>query len=142
MSRELEESPEPDPDEPEPRTTAIAGGCLYTLLLMASVIWLLVRDRIAALQAASIGEHGIPAALGAGLGVGLAGFAVFALLLSRLPSTAPVAAQARKIFARMGDTPILSLVVLGAVAEEMFFRLAVQDQGWASACSPRRPRTL
>lgn len=125
VSRELDESPDP---EPEPRTTAIAGGCLYTALLIASVVWLLLRGRISALQAASIGDHGVAAALGSGLGVGLAGFAIFALLLSRLPSIAPLHAQARKIFAPMGDTPILTLVVLGAVAEEMFFRLAVQDQ--------------
>lgn len=127
MSLDPERNPDGDPML-EPRSTALAGGCLYSLLLIASVVWLQLRDRIAVLRTAAIGDHGLPVALGAGLAVGLTGFGIFVLVQRRLPGDAPMVTQARRIFAPMGEAPVLTLVLLGAVAEEMFFRLAVQDQ--------------
>jgi len=121
----------PDPDlepPPDPRTTAIACGCFFTVLLLASVVWLMLRGRLELVRTAAIGEHGAAMAAGIGLAVGLTGYVIYARALSRLPSFARMAAQVRQIFRSMGETSTLSLVLFEAVAEEMFFRLAVQDQ--------------
>jgi len=112
---------------PEPRITAIAGGCLYSVLLAASVVWLTLRDRIDILQTAAIGRHGVVVALGTGLIVGLAGYGVFAAAMTRLRAVATAAARVREMLGTIGEAPLLALVLIGAVAEEMFFRLAVQD---------------
>lgn len=123
--------PSGDPEAetpPEPRTTAIAGGCLYSLLLIASVCWLQLRDRIELVSTAALGEHGAALALATGLGVGLGGYTLYAFGLSRLRSLAVIRRHARQMFGPMGEARTLTLVLVGAVAEEMFFRLAVQDQ--------------
>ena len=128
MNRELDERPDPGAEDPDPRTTMIAGGCLYTALLTASVIWLAVRDRIELLHTAALGRHGAPLAAAAGLTVGVAGYAVFALLLQRRAAVVAVTAQVRRMLAGVAEAPILATVLFGAVSEEVFFRLAVQDQ--------------
>ena len=125
------DEPVGDPDEdpmPEPRTTAIAGGCLYTLMLTASVTWLAARDRLSQLPEAALGEHGVLIAAASGLGLGLLGYGFHSLVLRRLSVVTAMAAQVRQLFGAMGEGPVLTLVLIGAVAEELFFRLAVQDQ--------------
>lgn len=117
-----------DPGDASPRAIVTAGGCLYFALLTAGLAWLVWRERLAALPERAVGEFGVPVAAVAGLAVGLAGAAVFAVGVRRLPAVAPIVAEARRIFEPMGESAILVLVLLGAVAEEVFFRLAVQDR--------------
>ncbi|MCA8974460.1 MAG: hypothetical protein KDC98_07045 [Planctomycetes bacterium] len=127
MSAPPEDQSDPD-SEPPPRATAIAGGCFYTVLLLASVVWLMLRDRIALVRTAAVGEHGAAIAVATGLGVGMLGYWTYAYGLSRVRAFAAIGTQVRQLFGSMGEAAALALVVIGAVAEEMFFRLAVQDQ--------------
>ncbi|MCR9244510.1 MAG: hypothetical protein NXI31_05720 [bacterium] len=113
---------------PDPRLVTAAGGCLYFLLLLAGLVWLWWRDRLELLPELAIGERGLAAALVGGVVVALLGLAIFSILLRRLQVAGELAAQARRMFLPMGDLSVVLLVLIGAVAEEVFFRLAVQDQ--------------
>lgn len=122
-------SREPDPEsDPDPRIVSIVGGCLYLVLLIAGLGWLWARDRLGLLSDRAIGDFGAPAAVGVGLGIGLLGALVFVLVVHRTKAGAELTEQARRMFVPMGDAALALLVWLGAVAEEIFFRLAVQDQ--------------
>lgn len=103
------------------------GGCLYTLLLLAALGWLALRDALGRVPALAIGEHGVLAGAAVGLGAGL-GFAVLLSLASRLlPAVRAVESRMGGMLGDMTDAQVLGLSLLGAVAEEAFFRLAVLD---------------
>ncbi|MEO6595286.1 MAG: CPBP family glutamic-type intramembrane protease [Planctomycetota bacterium] len=116
-----EESP-----EPEPGLTFAAGSLLYGMVVAFALGWLWWRDRLGALPAAALGQHGPWAASGIGLAVGCLGAWLLGFLARRLTSL-KYEALARQVFGRMGEVPTLAFVLVGAVAEELFFRLAVQD---------------
>lgn len=118
---------EPDDELPDPRLSTTVGGCLYTVLLLGGIAWLWSRDRLEILRTQAIGEHGAPIAALVGLGTGVAGAALVAALSRRLPFLRDLEAKARGMFATMAEAPLLALVLAGALAEEVFFRLAVQD---------------
>lgn len=111
---------------PDPRQALLAAGCLYTLLLGVALAWLWSRDRLELVRTEAIGRHGPWWAAAAGLATGLAGTAVF-LAVRRSGLVRAVESQVRDVIAPLGDTPAFALVIAGAVAEEVFFRLAVQD---------------
>ena len=103
------------------------GGCVYTLLLVAALAWLQLRQRLSALAEQAIGSHGLLMAAGAGLACGLLG-ALLLALASRL--FAPLRALERRAAGWLGgmtEVQVLGLSLGGAVAEETFFRLAVLD---------------
>jgi len=127
VSQELDERPG-DVEPPDPRTAAIAGGCLYSVLLAGSVFWLALRDRLALVPAVALGVHGVAIAAGTGCAVGLVGYLAFAHGLCRQPTFVAMAEQVRRLLAGASQGPLLALVLVGAVSEEMFFRVAVQDQ--------------
>lgn len=116
-----------DGEPDDPRLSAMVGGCLYSVLLAGGLLWLWSRDRLAILSTQAIGGHGPVLAAAAGLGVGLAGALATAVLSRRLPFVREIEGKAHGMLAPMADGPLLALVVAGAVAEEVFFRLAVQD---------------
>ena len=118
----------PDDKEPyDPQLSILVGGGLYTLLIVGGVVWLWSRDRLELLRTQSLGTHGLPAAVGVGLGTGILGAVLVALLAKRLPVLGRLEGKVRGMFAPMGDVALLTLVLVGAIAEEVFFRLAVQD---------------
>jgi membrane protease YdiL (CAAX protease family) len=103
------------------------AGCLYFAMIGAGALWLWQRERLAALPQAALGEHGLWVAAASGLSAGLLGSAVLALA-SR--ANAGVRACEQRIGAVLGtlrDAGLIALSMLSAVAEEFFFRLAVQD---------------
>ncbi len=112
---------------PDPHLSILVGGGLYTLLLVAGVVWLWSRDRLELLRTQSLGTHGLPAAVGVGLATGVLGAVLAALVAKRLPVLVRLESKVREMFAPMGDVALLTLVLVGAIAEEVFFRLAVQD---------------
>lgn len=114
-------------ERPPAQRTLAAGGCLYFVMLIAALAWIGLRGRMAVLPELAIGERGIWVSAGAGLATGL-GLAAL-LQLAGMSSTA-VRRCEQRILALLGpleDGGILLLSLLAALAEELFFRLAVQD---------------
>jgi hypothetical protein len=120
------------PDEepasaPESRLLLAAGVMLHGLMAIAALTWLWLRDRTEALPERAIGSHGPWLASGTGLLTGLLGAMVLAAVSPRFARLRDVEALARRSFAPVGDAAIVLFVTVGAIAEELFFRLAVQD---------------
>jgi hypothetical protein len=114
-------------EPPAPGAVLWAAGAVYTLLLLGALLWLWLRDRLPALPASALGEHGLWPAAAAGLGTGLLGAAGLAAAARRF---AGLGRCERRIAAFLGaqrDGALLVLAMGSAVAEELFFRLAVQD---------------
>jgi len=116
-------------DEPElePATVLMAGTVIYGGMAAVSLFWLWMRDRSDVLFEQAVGQHGPGAASGVGLVVGLVGAWVFAELMKRIAGLQEVAADAQRVFARAGEGVGIAFVLISATAEELFFRLAVQD---------------
>jgi len=110
----------------EPRQVVAAVGCFYAMMLAAAVAWLWSRDRLVVLQTEAVGRHGVLLASAAGLLTGLCGTGIF-LAVRRAGWARNVEVQVRSMFAPIGASSTFAVVLVGAVAEEVFFRLAVQD---------------
>jgi membrane protease YdiL (CAAX protease family) len=114
-------------DRPSGWSAAAMAGCLYGLLLAAAIAWLWWRDRIGALQTEALGRHGVLAAAGVGLATGAAGAMGIAFAFRRVPAMRALADRLRAAFGPLREPELLCVVLFGAVSEEVFFRLAVQD---------------
>jgi len=75
----------------------------------------------------AVGEYGPLASSGVGLGVGLIGAWILNQAIKRFASLKDVASAAHRLFARASDGVAIAFVLISATAEELFFRLAVQD---------------
>jgi hypothetical protein len=125
---------ENDANEPDPRFLLAAGFVVYGVLAIAAWTWLWLRDRGDALADQAIGAHGPLLGSAAGLAAGWLGARSIAWAAPRVPRMRELDATARTAFARTGDAAAVSFVLVGAVAEELFFRLAVPDAvGWAGS---------
>jgi membrane protease YdiL (CAAX protease family) len=124
--REPREARQPG-EEPEARFLLAAGTIVYVLMAAGALAWLAWRDRMAALPELAIGARGMCWGAGIGLAVGWLGARMFAVVNPRLPRMREFEATARRSFARTSDGAAIAFVLVGAVGEELFFRLAVQD---------------
>lgn len=125
--REPDRAPEPGPD-PSPTSAAVVtvAVVVYGLMATAALVWLSWRDRLGELPRGALGQHGLWVGAGAGLVAGFA-FAGLLALAARLP---PIARCERRFAALLGpqtEAAVLALSLGAAIAEELFFRLAVQD---------------
>lgn len=124
------EPDEPDPEGEEGSDPAIVlatGTLVYGAMGAAALLWLSARDRLGALSEQAVGEHGPLAASAVGLGVGLIGAWILSQATKRFESLKDVASAAHRLFARASDGVAIAFVLISAIAEELFFRLAVQD---------------
>lgn len=128
MMQPGDQQPEEDegPD-PEPGMVLATGTVIYGAMGGAALLWLWSRDRWDALAEQAVGEHGPLAASGVGLAIGLVGAWLLNLAFDRLTSLKDIASAGQRLFARTGDGVAIAFVLISAVAEELFFRLAVQD---------------
>ncbi|MEZ6036926.1 MAG: hypothetical protein R3F29_05565 [Planctomycetota bacterium] len=121
------EDPERDDDDPGPGFVLAAGVVVYALMGAFALFWLWTRDRLWALPEQAVGRHGPFAASGVGLAVGLISAALLAWAMRRFVSVRELMSMAHKLFAKAGEATGLAFVLVAAVSEELFFRLAVQD---------------
>ncbi len=113
--------------EPEPRFLMAAGVVLHVVLAAAGLLWLWWRDRLGALPERAVGERGPWLGSAAGLGVGLLGAQLMAWASRRQAKMRELEASARFVFQKASDSAAIVFVLVGAIAEELFFRLAVLD---------------
>ncbi len=119
---------EEEPDQPPSPGAALATGVvIYGAMAAAALVWLDLSDRSDALAERAVGHYGPVAASATGLGVGLAGSWVFGRLVSSKDRFQAITSAARRLFARAGDGVVVPFALVSAVAEELFFRLAVQE---------------
>jgi len=123
---EPEDQREPE-EEPEPGMVLAAGVVIYGAMGGAALLWLWFRDRLDALGELSIGEHGVLAGSALGLVVGVVGAFVVDRISRRFQSFEELTSTAQRLFARSGEGVGIAFALISAVAEELFFRLAVQD---------------
>jgi membrane protease YdiL (CAAX protease family) len=114
-------------NEPEPRFVLGAGSVVYGGMALSALAWLWLRGRLEALPERAIGDHGPFVASGLGLAVGWLAARLFAAVNPRVARLREIEAMARRSFERASDAAMIGFVTLGALAEELFFRLAVQD---------------
>lgn len=116
-----------EPKEPEPRGALVGGTVVYLAMLAAALGWLWLRGRGDQLEVLAVGEAGPWLGAAVGLGTGVLG--AFALVWCSRWSRGlrAVEDQARTLFHGIGDIEAMIFVMTAAIAEEMFFRLAVQD---------------
>ena len=119
--------PEEPEEEPGPLLVLGAGVVVYGAMGAAALLWLWWRDRIAALGERAVGSHGAPAASAVGLVVGVVAAAMLGAAIRRSARLREIASPAQRLFANAGDGVSIAFVLISAVAEELFFRLAVQD---------------
>lgn len=112
---------------PEPRFLLGAGITLYSVLTAVALLWLWLRERLDVLPLQAVGEHGPLAAVGMGLSVGAVSAAAMAILSRRLAALRAFEIEVGRVFGAASDTAAAVFVVVGAVGEELLFRLAVQD---------------
>lgn len=112
---------------PGPGLSLLGGAAVYGMLLLAGLVWLWARNRAEVLHQLAVGVHGPWIASGAGLAVGCTGACCLGLIAPRSRVLRAMEQHARALFARVGDTAALAFLLVGAVAEEVFFRLACQD---------------
>lgn len=117
------------PGRPRPPTGHLmaAGAMFYALLALASMAWLAGRDRGDAFADAAVGARGPWLGASLGLVVGGLGAAAIAWLARRRATFRLLDRITRQTFAGVGDIGALVFVLMAAVGEELFFRLAVQD---------------
>lgn len=115
-----------EPEEGDPRLVPYGAAFVYALLLLGSLAWLALADRMAELPRAAIGTHGPLVDLAVGVGAGLLCAAV-AAILSRV--FAPIRRCEGRLAAMLGQPSELAcalLVFAAAAAEQIAFRVVVQ----------------
>ena len=127
MSDDRPQRPGQGPEEPTPGVVLAAGVVVYGAMGSAGLFWLWLRDRFDVLAERAIGQHGPFAAAGVGLCAGLIGAVALWALARRYRGIREIAAVGQRMFSRAGEGVSIAFVLISAVAEELFFRLAVQD---------------
>lgn len=113
--------------DPEPRFLLAAGAVMHGVLAATALVWLWLRDRIEVLPERAIGACGPLWASGAGLVVGWLAARLLAVVNPRVRRLREVETMVGSSFANAHDIAIVLFVTIGAIAEELFFRLAVFD---------------
>jgi len=103
------------------------SGCLYLVLFGGGWFWLWQRQRLEAVPAMALGEHGLYASAAAGLSCGLLGAVLLGLLARRLTAVGRCEQRLAGLIGPLREHQIQVLAMLSAIAEEWFFRLAMQD---------------
>jgi membrane protease YdiL (CAAX protease family) len=117
----------PDGGKPPAAAVLSFAGCLYFAMLGAALLWLWQRERLSALPQVALGDHGLWAAAGSGLLAGLLGTAALAAASRTSAGVRACEQRIGVVLGAMGESAVIGLSTLSALAEEFFFRLAVQD---------------
>lgn len=127
VSDSLDERPDGGEPDPEPGFLLAAGVVIYALMGALALFWLWLRDRLDALPERAVGAHGPLLASGVGLAVGLATVWLVAVAERRSDRLQALSSAAQRMFRAAPEGVGIAFVLVAATAEEMFYRLAVQD---------------
>ncbi len=116
-----------EPDEPDRRVSLVVAAVVYGGILVAGCAWLSARDRGDQIAVLAIGERGPWLGCAAGLVVGWLGARAFALATGRSKHLRATEDAARLVFRGVDERVVTAFVLFAVIAEELFFRLAVQD---------------
>ncbi len=116
-----------DQEPAAPQQVLLSAGIVYSGMIAAALVWLAWRGRVSALAESALGEHGALPAAGLGLAVGLAGASALALASRRSAGIRSCEGRVAAFLGALPDGAAVLLATSSAVAEELFFRLAVQD---------------
>jgi hypothetical protein len=100
---------------------------LYGLMVVAALIWGLLRGLVPAWWSLELGV-GIPIAIGAGVGLGLVGVALSHQLDEHVPGIKKLGDRFSAILAGATTRDALVLAGLSAVGEELLFRGCIQQE--------------
>lgn len=130
-----EGAPNDAPAEP-PSVAVIAIA--YALMLVFAWGWLYLRDRQGQIALTALGRYGVAIDLSAGAMVGLVLFGGMAAAARYLRVLRELEGELRRLLggpAALGETAIVVVATMSAVAEEVFFRCALFDVAgmWWSA---------
>lgn len=115
------------PADRNPAVVLTAAFAVYSLVAAAALLWLSARDRLDVLPKLALGERGLLFAAGSGLAVGLAAAAALAWAARRFSSVRRCEDEAASAIGGLPDGAMVAFALLAAVAEELLFRVAVQD---------------
>lgn len=113
--------------EPSPRTSLGTAAGLYVVMLGVAFLWLWGRGRQDEFARVAIGEHGPWIGSATGLVVGWLGARAMERFGRRSQRLQDVERLTADLFRRVGDMEAVLFLLVAAIAEEVFFRLAVQD---------------
>ncbi len=132
------EQPEPSDERPdlEPSALLWSVALTYGLMLLGAVLWLWFRDRLDELPALALGEHGAAGTLGIGLAGALLGSLAMVGFVRWIPGIRRVERLVGRAFVGASDIAIALVSMAAAVAEETFFRCAMQGElgPWLTLC--------
>ena len=114
-------------EAPDPLLVLGLAVVVYGALVMAALFWLWCRERTGVVAEQSIGRFGPWAASGAGLAIGVACAAAYIKARRAQRGLNELHVIVEHMFARWDERAGIAFAILAAFAEELFFRLAVQD---------------
>lgn len=117
---------ETDKQGPQPRL--LTGALVfYCLLVIAAWIWLGFRERREFVIAMALGDHGPIVGAMTGLAAGILMTMLLTVTAKWSPRIRSCEGRIREMLGQLDDHQVLMLSLISAVAEELFFRAAVQD---------------
>jgi hypothetical protein len=114
-------------ERPTPASVLFAAGVVYTAMAAAALLWLWGRDRLQQLPLRAVGDYGLPAAAGLGLATGVGAALLLALASRRSAGLARCEGRIAAMLGPLSEGQVVALATTAAIAEELFFRLAVLD---------------
>jgi membrane protease YdiL (CAAX protease family) len=111
---------------PEATGAAAAALLLYTLVIAGALLWLWWRDDLGALPELALGRFGVLGGAGIGLLAGMLGAACLALASRWLAAVRRIEGRIGELVGPIGESALLTLALVSAVAEELLFRVAGQ----------------
>jgi hypothetical protein len=123
----VSERPTDDGGAPAPATVLWSAAFVYAAMTGGAWLWLHLRDRTGALAATALGEHGLWTAAGVGAAAGLLGAWSLSAVARRNGPVRSCEQRLARFIGAQSDRAALLLSLVSAIAEELTFRLAVQD---------------
>lgn len=118
---------ESEPEEKAGPSIALIASLVYSVFVVAALVWLYLRDQLVILPEMALGEVGAYAALGIGTAAGFGCSGVIALLVRYQASFRALEARLHNTVGSLSESEVILVSMTSAIGEELFFRCALQD---------------